>query len=229
MKTILITGASDGIGKSIAIKLSGQNSKLILFGRDNEKLDAVKADCVANGAEVETHAFDLTDFGKLKEVVGGITASQSVDILINNAGIWHKAGDLTSLSEEKVQEVISTNLTSHILLTRQLLDQMRGRDGTAIVNVISKSGIIAQLGQTVYTASKYGMKGFTDVLREDTKVEPIRIAAVYQSGTHTDMFKKAGEDFSSDRFTEPSDLADVVVFMLTRPEKIWLNEVHVTY
>jgi len=229
MKTILITGASDGIGKSIAIRLSKLNNKLILFGRDQSKLDSVKAECEANGSEVGTYAFDLTDFSKLHEVVDEIIVKQTVDVLINNAGIWQKAGDLTSLSEEIIQEVINTNLTCHILLTRQLLDQMRNRKDTAIVNVISKSGIVAQLGQAIYTASKYGMKGFTDVLREDTKEEPIRIAAVYQSGTHTDMFKKAGEDFSSERFTEPDDLADVVVFMLTRPKKIWLNEVHVTY
>ena len=195
MKSILITGASDGIGKNIAIKLSNANNRLILFGRDSGKLDAVKSECVANGSKVETYAFDLTDFTKLREVTDSVISCQSVDVLINNAGIWHKAGDLTSLNEEKIQEVINTNLTSHILLTRQLLDQMRSRKGTSIINVISKSGIVAQLGQAVYTASKYGMKGFTDVLREDTKDEPIRIAAVYQSGTHTDMFKKAYRTF----------------------------------
>ena len=229
MKTVLVTGANDGIGKSIACKFSKQKNNLILFGRDQAKLEAVKAECETNGSKVETFAFDLTNFDKLRETVDSILKNQSVDVLINNAGIWHKVGDLTSLNEDKIQEVINTNLTCHILLTRQLLDQMRNRRDTAIVNIISKSGIVAQLGQAVYTASKYGMKGFTDVLREDTKEEPIRIAAVYQSGTHTDMFKKAGEDFSSERFTEPDDLADVVVFMLSRPEKIWLNEVYVTY
>jgi len=105
---------------------------------------------------------------------------------------------------------------------------MRERE-TAIINIISKSGIVAQLGQSVYTASKYGMKGFTDVLREDTKSEPIRIGAVYQSGTATQMFAKAGDDFPVENFTNPDDLADVVVFMLSRPAKIWLNEVQVVY
>ena len=104
---------------------------------------------------------------------------------------------------------------------------MRDREGSAIINVISKSGIMVQAGQTVYTASKYGMKGFTDVLRIDTKEDPIHVAGVYQSGTNTKMFAKAGEEFSTERFTEPNDLADVVVFMLTRPSKIWLNEIHV--
>lgn len=110
-----------------------------------------------------------------------------------------------------------------------MLEQMRSREGTAIINIVSKSGLVPQAGQTVYTASKYGMKGFTDVLREDTKDEPIRIAGVYQAGTNTQMFAKAGDDFEIEKFTNPDDLADIIVFVLTRPEKIWLNEVHVTY
>lgn len=229
MKTILITGASDGIGKSIAIKLSEQKDNLILFGRDEAKLEAVKNACEAKGAKVEVYAFDLTDNDKRRSVVDEIMNKQAVDVLINNAGIWHKVGDITTLSEEKVTEIINTNLTSQILLTKQLLDQMRDRSGTAIVNIVSKSGLVAQAGQSAYTASKYGIKGFTDVLREDTKEEPVRVAGVYQAGTNTGLFAKAGDDFPVEKFTNPDDLADVVVFMLTRPSKIWLNEVHVVY
>jgi short-subunit dehydrogenase len=230
MKTILITGASDGIGKSIALKLAELNNNLILFGRDESKLQDVKATCEAKGASVVSYAFDLTDSGKRQSIVEEILAKQPVDVLINNAGIWQKVGDITSLSEAKIQEVISINLTSQILLTRQLLDQMRSREGTAIINVISKSGLVPQAGQSAYTATKYGMKGFTDVLREDTKEEPVRIGAVYQAGTATDMFAKAGNsDFPVEKFTNPDDLAEVVAFILTRPEKIWLNEVHITY
>ena len=229
MKTILITGASDGIGKSIAIKLSEQKGNLILFGRDEAKLEAVKNSCEANGAKVEVYAFDLTDNAKRRSIVDEVMSKQKVDVLINNAGIWHKVGDITTLSEEKVTEIINTNLTSQILLTRQLLDQMRDPNGTAIVNIVSKSGLVAQAGQSAYTASKYGIKGFTDVLREDTKEQPVRVAGVYQAGTNTGLFAKAGDDFPVEKFTNPDDLADVVVFMLTRPDKIWLNEVHVVY
>jgi short-subunit dehydrogenase len=216
VKTILITGASDGIGKSIATKLSEQKESLILFGRDEAKLEAVKSTCEANGSKVETYAFDLTDNEKRRSIVDEIIGKQKVDVLINNAGIWHKVGDITTLSEEKVTEIINTNLTCQILLTRQLLDQMRNRNGTAIVNIVSKSGLVAQAGQSAYTASKYGIKGFTDVLREDTKEEPVRIAGVYQAGTNTGLFTKAGDDFPVEKFTNPDDLADVVAFMLTR-------------
>lgn len=169
MKTILITGASDGIGKHIAIKLSDQTNKLILFGRNAKRLKEVKSQCEANGSLVEIYSFDLTNFDDLNKITQAILENNKIDILINNAGVWHKVGDLTSISEQKIAEVINLNLTSHILLTKLLLKQMRSRQDAAIINIISRSGIVAQAGQSVYTASKYGMKGFTDVLREDTK------------------------------------------------------------
>ena len=229
MRTVLITGASDGIGKAIALALSKQKENLILFGRNEEKLHAVKAEAQSNGAAVTTYVFDLTDNQKRQAVIDEILANGQVDVLVNNAGVWHKVGDITTLDETKIADVINTNLTSQILLTRQLLSSMRSRENTAIINIVSKSGLVPQFGQTAYTASKYGLKGFTDVLREDTKDEPIRVGAVYQSGTNTEMFAKAGDDFPTEKFTDPNDLAGVVVFMLTRPKKIWLNEVHVVY
>jgi len=121
------------------------------------------------------------------------------------------------------------NMTSHILITKYLLPSMRTRE-TAIVNVISKAGVVAQKGFSVYSASKYGMRGFTDVLREDTSDEPIRIAALYQAGTNTDMFNKSGQEgVPIEKFTEPNDLAETIRFMLSLPEKIWLKEVHVEF
>ncbi|MCL2037551.1 SDR family oxidoreductase [Candidatus Saccharibacteria bacterium] len=227
-KTILITGASDGIGRSIAIKLAKEKAKLILFGRDQTKLNEVQKLCEENGAqEVQTFAFDINDNEKRRAVAEEILEQNQIDILINNAGVWQKTGGLTTLDEETITEVINTDLTSQILLTRQLLGHMKNRQDTAIINVISKSGVVAQAGQSVYTAAKYGMRGFTDVLRLDTKDDPIQIAGVYQSGTNTDMFRKSDDIFPTDSFTEPDDLADVVVFILSRPSKIWLNEVRV--
>lgn len=223
-KNIIVTGASDGIGKSIAVALSKEGASLILFGRDQGKLKQVASEC---GNNASYYSFDLMDDDSRKKVVDQVLGKYKIDILINNAGIWHKAGDLETIEENKIYEVINTNLTSQILLTKQLLPSMIDRE-TVIINVISKSGIVAQKGQSVYTASKYGMKGFTDVLREDTKDNPIKIGAIYQSGVNTNMFSKVGEEFSTESFTEPKDIADVVVFMLSRPEKLWINEIHIS-
>ena len=91
------------------------------------------------------------------------------------------------------------------------------------------AGLQGRAGRTAYAASKYGMRGFTEALRDETKTDNIRIGAVFQSGTNTQMFAKAGEEMPTDKYSEPGDLADIVVFMLTRPPKIWINELHVVY
>lgn len=226
-KTVILTGASDGIGRSIALKLAHEGCRLALVGRDQQKLASIQQQIPL----AHTYEIDITDKQGLENCVQKIKEDfpQGPNILINNAGIWHKMMDLDKLDSETIENVIQTNLTSHIQLTRLILPGLRKAREAAIINVISKSGVTAQEGQTVYSASKWGMKGFTDVLRTDLKKTKIRVGAVYQSGTNTRMFEKAGETFATDNFTDPNDLADVVVFMLNRPQKIWLSEVHVQY
>jgi short-subunit dehydrogenase len=227
-KTILVTGASDGIGKSIALQLARHNANLVLFGRDNTKLGAVKQACEALSVRAATYAFDITDDAKRDTVIAEVLATQQIDVLINNAGIWHKSTELADLSAETIQSVITTNLTAHMLTTKGFIASMRSRE-TAIVNIISSAGLQGRAGRTAYAASKFGMRGFTEALREETKDDPIRIGAVFQSGTNTQMFAKAGEDMPLESYTDPNDLAEVVVFMLTRPPKLWLNEIRVVY
>jgi NADP-dependent 3-hydroxy acid dehydrogenase YdfG len=223
----MITGASDGIGRSIALALSKTpNCKLVLLGRNKQRLAEVQQACKTNGALAETHAFDLNDNVTREQTVSKILGQNQIDVLINNAGIWHLKGDLTTLSGATIQQVIDTNLTSQILLTKQVLPQIRNRQNSAIVNVSSTSGLSAKAGQSVYSASKWGMRGFTEVLREDTEGDAVKVSGVYQGGTNTGLFAKAGEGFSTAGFINPNDLADVIVFMLTRPESIWIDEVH---
>lgn len=227
-KTIVITGASDGIGKSVAVRLAQQQGHLILWGRDETKLAEVRRLCEAAGSTVSMYAFDITNAAERDKATAEIQNTYQVDVLINNAGIWHKSTPLAELESELIESVISTNLTAHILTTKALLAQMRGRE-TVVLNVISSAGLQGRAGRTAYAASKFGMRGFSEALREETKDDPIRIGAIFQSGTNTQMFAKAGEDMPLDRYTDPDDLAEVVAFMLTRPPRLWMNEVHVVY
>lgn len=229
MRTILITGASDGIGRAIAFRLADSETKLILFGRDATKLNAVSEKVKELGSPTETHAFDLNDSSKRRAVISEILANNQIDILVNSAGIWQKIADITELSEESIIEVINTNLTSQILLTKQLLGGMRKSEGAMIINIISRSGVMARDGKAIYTASKHGMKGFTDVLRADTINDKIRIGAIYSSGVNTKMFEKVGDSqVPVSEFIDPDELAKVVQYMTTLPKGIWLSDVHVT-
>ncbi|WP_435661124.1 SDR family NAD(P)-dependent oxidoreductase [Leisingera caerulea] len=228
-KTVIVTGGSDGIGKHICLKLAAAGCKLAILGRNRDRLDQVAEAARSLGApEARSYGADMTDPAAIGAAASAILQDfGSVDILINNAGIWHKAGPLDSISEEMLMATVQTNLTGLMQLTRHLLPALRTRDEAAIVNVASKSGVVAQAGQSVYTATKYGVRGFTDVLKVDEAETGVRVAGLYQSGTNTGMFAKAGEDVPNHIFTEPEDLADVVVFMLSRPPKLWMHEVRV--
>lgn len=230
-KVIVITGASDGIGKQIALRLAKEKVRLALIARDERKLREVGEKAKLLGAiDVKTYSCDLSKTGKLEKTIKSILSHfEVVDVLINNAGVWQKVMPVENIKGNVVDEVITVNLTAMIHSTRLLLPSLKSRKEAAIINIISKSGIVAQAGQSVYTASKHGAMGFTEVLKADLKDTNVRVAGVYQSGTNTRMFEKAGETFSTEKFTNPADLADVIAYMLSRPEKIWLHDVRVEY
>lgn len=228
-KVVVITGASDGIGKQIALRLAKEGVSLALIARNKNRLDKVKDSAIKLGASnVKIYVCDIRKTSLLSiELKNILSDFKFVDILINNAGVWQKLGPLDEISEELVDEVIETNLSSLIHTTRLLLPILKTRPEAAIINVVSKSGVIAQELQSVYTASKYGVRGFTEVLKLDLKNTNVHVSGVYQSGTNTDMFKKTGDNFSTENFTEASDLADVIAYMLSRPNKIYLHDVRI--
>lgn len=228
-KRVIVTGGSDGIGRHICLKLADQGCAIAIVGRNQARLDAVVAECKARGAaEARAFAADLTDAAAIEQAAAAMLDDfGGMDILINNAGIWHKAGPLDSIDADMLVATVQTNLTALMQLTRHVLPALRQQQEAAILNVASKSGVVAQAGQSVYSATKYGVRGFTDVLKVDEAETGVRVAGLYQSGTNTGMFAKADEDVPNHIFTEPDDLADVVVFMLSRPPKLWMHEVRV--
>ncbi len=230
-KIAVVTGASDGIGKQIALKLAKEGVNLALLARNEERLNEVKKECEELGSpKVNVYLCDL----KLKDDIKAsavqiISDFGKIDILINNAGIWQKVGQLDEATIDDIESVITTNLIAPVILTNLLLPELRKAEEAVIINVSSHSGIEAKAGQSVYCSSKWGMTGFTETLRVDLKGTNIRVAGVYQGRTATKLFEKAKDSFDIDVATKPEDLADVIVFMLSRPPKIWLHDIRVEY
>ncbi len=122
---------------------------------------------------------------------------------------------------------MQTNLTGLMQLTQAALPALRANSESIILNVVSKSGVVAQAGQSDYTATKYGVRGFTEVRKVDEAETGVRVGGMYQSGTNTRMFAKASEEVPNHIFTEPANLADVVVFVLSRPPKLWIHDIRI--
>ena len=229
-KRILVTGGSDGIGRHICLKLAAMGTRLAILGRNTDRLRQVEAECLAAGAKDAVGiACDLQNPDAITAAVAQVTdLFGGLDILINNAGIWHKTGPLDSIPPQVLQATVQTNLTGLMQITQAALPALRANDESIILNVVSKSGVVAQAGQSVYTATKYGVRGFTEVLKADEENTGVRVGGLYQSGTNTEMFAKVGETVPNRIFTEPDDLADVVVFILSRPPKLWIHDIRIT-
>ncbi|MFM7058974.1 MAG: SDR family NAD(P)-dependent oxidoreductase [Planctomycetota bacterium] len=176
--TILITGASAGIGRMTAERLAGPGRRLILAARNVERLQQTAATVQAAGSEVLVVAVDVTSSPGLENLVAqSRDRFGRIDVLVNNAGIECFA-ELTELSEEKILSVISTNLTSAILLTRHVLPLMRTQQFGRIINMASTAGKHGPAWGAVYGATKAGLIAFTQSLRGELKRTGITCTAI---------------------------------------------------
>jgi short-subunit dehydrogenase len=231
-KVIMITGASDGIGKQISLRLAKDGWTLLLLGRDKKRLKSVQeqVDRIFP-SDHEAMICDLRVIENIRKLSDELKQKyQLIDGLVNDAGIWQKTGQLESIDDDVVLDTLNTNLSGLILLTKAVLPLIRKSELGSIINIVSRSGYMAQAGQSVYTASKYGVRGFSEVLREDLRASSVRVAAIFQGGTNTDMFKKAGEIIPEEKyasFIPPEGIAETVAFMVSLPANIWLPEVKI--
>lgn len=231
-KTVIVTGASDGIGKQVALKLASKGALLALVGRNEERLNQVKEECLRLGSnKVEYFVCDISKLDEVKQTVNNtISSFKTVDILLNIAGIWQKLNTLENISDKEIDDVIDIDLKGTLYFTKYVLKYFKTKDNEAIIlNVSSRSGVTGQEGQNIYTAAKWGVTGFSESLKSDLKGSKIRVATIFQGGTDTEMFRKTGEDFKQEKFIKPEDLAEVIFFMLSRPPQIWLHDVRIEY
>ncbi|MEY3172528.1 MAG: 3-oxoacyl-[acyl-carrier-protein] reductase FabG [Planctomycetota bacterium] len=176
--TILITGASAGIGRITAERLARPGRRFILAARNIERLQQTADSVQAAGAQVLTVAVDVTSSAGLENLVRQATNRFGrIDVLVNNAGIECFA-ELESLSEEKIVSVINTNLTSAILLTRLVLPLMKQQKFGRIINMASTAGKHGPAWGAVYGATKAGLIAFTQSLRGELKRTGVSCTAI---------------------------------------------------
>ena len=222
-KVAVVTGASRGIGRAIALRLAREGADLALIARSEEGLSAVVAEVrdLHRERRVLPIACDVGVAGNVQEAIEKITGELGrIDILVNNAGIT-RDNLLLRMSEEEWDEVIAVNLKSVFNLSKAVARNMlRSRSGR-IVNVTSVVGLIGNAGQANYAASKGGMIAFTFSLARELASRGITVNAVAPGFIDTDMTaampEEARKSFSEriplGRFGRPEDIAEVVVFL----------------
>ena len=220
----LITGASRGIGRAIAIRLAKEGYHVLINYRSNDE-EAMNTlhSIIDNGGSAELLRFDVADATASRQAIEGWLANHEceyIEVLVNNAGIKHD--DLmVFLEPEDFEKVIRTNLLSFYNVTHPILPLMIRHRYGRIVNMASLSGVKGQAGQTNYSAAKGGVIAATKALAQEVAKKKITVNAVAPGFVRTDMVEGLDEQMLSKfvplgRFGEPDEVAALVNFLVSK-------------
>lgn len=186
-RVALITGASRGLGKSMALALGAAGARLALVGRDVASLDRVAEEARRGGAEAEVYGTDVTDERQVRDLERrAIERFGPVHILINNAGINIRK-NVPEFTLAEWNSVIATNLTSAFLMCRGFVPHMKGQGYGRIINMTSIMSHVSLAGRAAYSASKAGLLGFTRALALELAPEGISVVAISPGPFATEM------------------------------------------
>jgi NADP-dependent 3-hydroxy acid dehydrogenase YdfG len=227
-RVAVVTGASSGIGEATARALAADGHRVALLARRADRIQAL-ADELGNGAiAIEADVTDRESIvaaaERVQQELGG------ADILVNNAGVMLTA-PFTSGQREEHRRMVETNLLGAMVATEVFLDQLRANGGGDLVNISSVAGRVAPAGFAAYAATKWGINGWSEALRVELQpdirvmvVEPGAIATELSDHiTHADS-RRAAKEFL-DMAIPPHDIADVIAFAVSRPQRVTLNEI----
>lgn len=228
IKTALITGASKGIGKAIAIRLGQMNYQTFLIGRNQDDLKKVAGEIIkAGGPEPVSFSIDITDSKKVKETVAEIVQKFGrIDILVNNAGI-HFSGTL-ELPEQDFQKMLNTNLTAQFVMLQEVVPVMKKQKSGYIFNVASRSAKVGFAGSGAYCASKFGLLGLNESLYRELTPQGIKVTALCPAWVNTIMAKEAGTPLQPAEMIQPDDLFKTIRWLLELSPGACVKEVVIT-
>ena len=217
----IVTGASRGIGKSIAMKLASDGFHVSLIARDEEKLSSVQQEIESAGGNATVHVCDLAVRGEFGSLIEKIFLDHGrVDVLVNNAGMT-RDGLMLRMSDEDFDDVLNVNLRSVFEGCRAAArPMMRGRFGR-IINITSVTGISGNAGQANYAAAKAGLVGLTKTIAKEFGSKGITANAIAPGFIETDMTAKLGEEIRKGveknvplrRYGQPEEIAATVSFL----------------
>ena len=216
MPTILITGASSGIGAALALRLAGPDHHLVLVARRKERLAEVVQQVHARGGKAHGICADLADVGAPVRVIDqAIAVAGGLTAIVNNAGIFETAG-IGALNAEHLDRLFSINVQAPMLLTQAALPHLRGRPGAMVVNISSIAAESAFSGCGAYAATKAAIEAWSRSLREELRGAHVRVGVVVPGATDTEVWP-ADSTHDRGRMCRAEDVAEAIAFMLAAP------------
>jgi short-subunit dehydrogenase len=225
MPNIVITGASKGIGKSLAEIFVKHGNHVCLCARSEVALTQTKNELLALNTNTEVHTFscDVSKKDDVKQFADFVLQRfNTVDVLINNAGVF-LGGQMHNEAEGTLEQMINTNLYSAYYLTRHLLPRMQQKKSGHIFNICSIASFVAYPHGGSYAISKFAMLGFSKSLREEMKPYGIKVCSVMPGATLTESW--SGVDIPKERFMPSEDVAKMVFSVYSLSDRTDVEEI----
>lgn len=206
MLSVVVTGASQGIGRAMAVAFGGEpGARVALLARSVDGLEATAEAVRAAGGEALVLPCDVTDDEAVREAAERILGDGGApDVLVNNAGTF-TPGSISDTSPASFRAQVEVNLTSAFVVTQAFLEAMTARGTGTIFYLASVASIRGYPGGVAYCAAKHGLLGLSRVVREETKGTGVRVTALMPGATLTPSW--AGTDLPDERFMPPEDIA----------------------
>lgn len=227
-RVAVITGASSGIGEATARALVADGNKVALLARRADRIAAIAGELGDAAVAIEA---DVTDRDSLVAAAERVERELGgADILVNNAGVM-LLGPFSSGQRADYRQMVEVNLLGAITATEVFLDQIRRKKGD-LVNISSVAGRTARIGNAAYAATKWGINGWSEGLRQELQpdvrvmvVEPGAVATELTDHITHEATKAATKDYVADLAITSEDLAAVIAFAVSRPHRMALNEI----
>ncbi len=218
-KNIVITGGSDGLGKTLAASLSRENNVIIL-ATNEEKLKEV-----SNEINCKYKVCNVRDYSIVESTINSIIDEiGKIDVLINNAGLWIQE-ELDFNSSDRIESVVDVNLLGVINFSKAVIPFMKKDNDGLIININSQAGINHKAERVVYNATKWGVTGFSKSLQDEVAKYGIRVSNVMPGMMKTDMFKKMNIEKNMANGVDTKEVARLIEFIIDTPSDVMIPEV----
>lgn len=224
-KVAIITGASKGIGKAIALGLAKMKYQCILIGRDKSDLEVVTSKIVEEGGIIPTHIqLDITKSDDVKSAIKTIVSRFGrIDVLVNNAGIYFDG--TVDISDEDFSRMLETNLTAQHVILQGVVPILKKQKSGYIFNVASRAGKIGFAGSGAYSASKFALVGLNESLYRELNPLGISVTALCPGWVDTKMAYKAGTTLEGQQMIQPEDIFNTIKWLLSLSPGACVKEV----
>jgi uncharacterized protein len=221
-EVVVITGAGSGLGASLAKKYSEMGAYVCLLGRNEARLKNT-ANLLHNNYSI--YQLDVSVKGEVDKVFQAIYQEVGpIDLLINNAGTGSFAL-AEQIDEKSVHDMIDVNLKGTIFCSQVVLPDMKQRNKGIIANIVSTAGLEGKVTESVYCASKFGVKGFTESLLAELKDTSVKVYGAYMGGMKTEFWSGIYSEEQTQNLMEPDDVADIIIDNLKPRRNMFVPQV----